>query len=110
MEHDPLDLTGQAAIKEATDNQLRLDAEDEGSDIKWLMGSRRGRRIVWRLLEQTGVFRSTFSPTAMVMAFQEGNRNFGNRTLELIHGNCPELYPTMMKEQVNGKSDDRAKQ
>jgi len=37
----------------------------------------------------------------MMMAFNEGNRNYGNRTLTMIHTHCPELYPQMVKENTN---------
>lgn len=70
------------------------------------MSNKRGRRIVWRLLEQSGVFRLSFNTNAMQMAFAEGNRNFGNRTMSLIHAHCPELYTTMVKEQTNDRIAD----
>lgn len=70
------------------------------------MGKARGRRIVWRLLEQAGVFRLSFNPNAMTMAFAEGNRNFGLGTLLKIHALCPELYPVMVTENSNGRNDD----
>jgi hypothetical protein len=111
MDHDPLDLKSQEKAKADSALQNRLTAETEEADVKWLMSSKRGRRIVWRLLEQAGVFRSTFNPTAMQMAFNEGYRNFGNRMLGLVHQNCSELYPQMLKEQAHGKPDaDRANQ
>jgi hypothetical protein len=34
------------------------------------------------------------------MSFAEGHRNYGLRILGMIHTQCPELYPTMMKEQT----------
>ena len=86
--------------------KARMASETEEDDFKWLMGSKRGRRIVWRTMEQSGVFRPTFNTNAMQMAFNEGFRNFGNRTLALIHKACPELYPQMMKEQTNGRESD----
>lgn len=101
-EHDPLNLEGQKQAAAEMELTARLARESEEADTKWLMSSKRGRRIVWRLLDQAGVFRSSFNPTAMVMAFNEGNRNFGNRTLALIHQCCSELYPQMMKEHTNG--------
>jgi hypothetical protein len=64
------------------------------------MGNKRGRRVIWRLLDQAGVFRSSFNTNAMTMSFAEGHRNYGLRILALIHSQCPELYPTMMKEQT----------
>ena len=96
--HDPLDIHSQARSKEKRDTRDRLARETEEGDIKWLMGSRRGRRIVWRLLEQAGVFRASFNTKAMAMAFAEGNKNGGLRLLSQIHALCPELYPTMVRE------------
>lgn len=111
MDHDPLDPQGLEAARADAAAKARNADETEEADIRWLMNNRRGRRILWRLLDQTGVFRSTFNPTAMVMAFQEGNRNFGNRMLGLIHTHSAELYPTMMKENTHaGKPADRANQ
>lgn len=104
MDHDPFNQKEQDEARAGSSLQARLDRENEESDFKWLMSSKRGRRIVWRLLEQSGVFRSSFNPTAMVMAFNEGNRNYGNRTLALLHQSCPEQYPQMMKENVNART------
>lgn len=105
-EFDPIDTR---AIERARDDKLireRLARETEEADLKWLMNSKRGRRIIWRLLEQSGVFRLSFNTNAMSMAFAEGNRNFGNRTLSMIHTTCPELYSTMVKEQNNDRNAD----
>jgi hypothetical protein len=104
--YDPLDLRSQE--KTEADKKLRdkLVRENEEVDLKWLMGSKRGRRIIWRLLDHAGVFRLSFNTNAMTMAFAEGNRNFGNRTLSLIHTHCSELYPQMVKENSNGNADD----
>lgn len=70
------------------------------------MRGERGRHFVWRLLDRTGVFRSTFSPEATAMAFAEGNRNVGLYTLNLIHAHCPELYATMVAENAGPIADD----
>jgi hypothetical protein len=98
---DPLDTRGQELAKAERAARDRLQRDEEVGDIKWLMGGKRGRRIVWRLLEQSGVFRLSFNTNAMQMAFAEGNRNFGNRTLTQIHAHCPELYLTMVEENAN---------
>lgn len=103
---DPLDLREQERDKEEKALRNKLDTQNEEADLKWLMGSKRGRRIIWRLLEQSGVFRLSFNTNAMSMAFAEGNRNFGNRTLSMIHSLCPELYATMVKEQTNDRNAD----
>jgi hypothetical protein len=105
-EFDPLDMRGQDRDKEEKSLRNKLDYQNEEADLKWLMNSKRGRRVVWRLLEQSGVFRLSFNTNAMSMAFAEGNRNFGNRTLSMIHSLCPELYATMVKEQTNERIAD----
>lgn len=101
MNHDPTDIQGQERAKSDNDLRHKLTRDTEEADLKWLMGSKRGRRIVWRLLDRAGVFRLSFNTNAMQMAFAEGNRNEGLRTLAQIHAQCPELYPVMVREQVN---------
>ncbi len=98
--YDPLDLRSHERSKADRELRERLARENEEADIKWLMGNKRGRRVIWRLLDQAGVFRSSFNTNAMTMSFAEGHRNYGLRILALIHSQCPELYPTMMKEQT----------
>ena len=99
--HDPFDINGQERTREDQHVRARMVRETEEADLKWLMGSKRGRRIVWRLLDRAGVFRLSFNTNAMQMAFAEGNRNEGLRMLAQIHALCPELYPVMVKEQTN---------
>lgn len=99
--YDPLDIRGQERTKADKDLREKLTRESEEADLKWLMGSKRGRRILWRSLDRAGVFRLSFNTNAMQMAFAEGNRNEGLRTLALIHSLCPELYPVMVREAAN---------
>jgi len=109
-EYNPLDLKGQQKSKDNKKFVDRIDRQNEEADIKWLMSSKRGRRFVWRLLEQAGVFRSSFNTNAMTMSFSEGNRNYGLQLLNLVHTLCPELYPTMIKEQQNVRNADDGSQ
>lgn len=99
--YDPTDICSQERAKADTDLRTKLAQDNEDADLKWLMGLKRGRRIVWRFLDRAGVFRLSFSTNSMAMAFNEGNRNEGLRLLAQIHTLCPELYPVMVKEQVN---------
>ena len=99
--YDPLDIRSQERAKADAEQRSKLARDTEEADLKWLMGSKRGRRIVWRLLDRAGVFRLSFNTNAMQMAFAEGNRNEGLRILAQIHTLCPELYPVMVKEQAN---------
>lgn len=103
---DPIDLSGQERNKAELVAKRRLAQAGENEDLKWLMASKRGRRIAWRLLEEAGIFRISFNTNAMQMAFNEGNRNYGNKLLNSIHTLCPELYPVMLKEALNGRDSD----
>lgn len=96
--YDPLDIRGQEIAIADRELREKLAQENEAADVKWLMSNKRGRRVIWRLLDQSGVFKLSFNTNAMAMAFAEGNRNYGNRMLSMIHSLCPELYPTMVKE------------
>lgn len=104
--YDPLDLRGQEKVQAEKELKIKLESQSEEADLKWMMGSKRGRRVIWRLLDQSGVFRLSFNTNAMQMAFAEGNRNFGNRTLSMIHSTCPELYQVMLKEATNDRDID----
>lgn len=94
--NEPRDIEQQRADRE---NRLRNEQRTDAADLKWLMGQKRGRRIVWRQLERAGVFRSSFNSNGMTMAFAEGMRNEGVRLLAQIHAHCPEAYALMAKEQ-----------
>lgn len=103
--YDPLDVRGQERTALEAKAREKQERESEQSDFKWLMGSRRGRRIIWRHLERAGVYKLTFNTNAMLMAFAEGNRNEGIRIIDAIHTLCPELYATMVIENTKGKNE-----
>lgn len=101
---DPLDLRGQERAKEELDERKKLATEQEKEDFKWLMGSKRGRRITWRLLERTGVYRSSFTGNSETF-FREGQRNVGLMLMAQIHEVCPDQYAVMLKEQQNVRTN-----
>lgn len=77
-------------------------------DFKWLMGSERGRRLAYRLLDKAGVFRASigrgFIPdVSLDMAYAEGQKSLGLAVLKHIEVLCPERFSQMMKEHSNGK-------
>lgn len=105
-QYDPTALSEQADAADSRALKDRLASEREASDIRWLMESEQGRRIVWRLLNSTGVFRSSFSSDALAMAFAEGNRNTGLQLMAQVHELCPDLYPEMVREANERNLDD----
>jgi hypothetical protein len=99
MSHrDPLDIRAQEKDEaDRKEKQLR-NSRQEAEDFKWLMQDKRGRRIVWRLLERTGIYRGGLRDSQS-MAFDEGARNIGIAYMAMIDENCPERYAAMVTEQ-----------
>lgn len=74
-------------------------------DFVWLMGDERGRRLVYWLIRDAGVFHSTYNPRAanasIDMAFGEGRKEVGYKLLDRINRHTPEQYFRMMKENTH---------
>lgn len=104
--HDPTDIRSQERAKAETDTRNKLARDTEESDIKWMLGNKRGRRILWRILERSGVFRMSFNTNALQMAFNEGQRNYGNYVLAQIHATAPEMYAVMVAESKPADGGD----
>ena len=58
-----------------------------------------------RLLERTGVFRSSFTGNSETF-FLEGQRNVGLMLMAQIHDACPEKYTAMLEEQKHDAGND----
>ena len=80
-------------------------AEQAANDLRWVMNDARGRRFVYSLLNEAGIFRTTFNSQARNaladMAFAEGRKEIGYRLMARMNAHCPEAYDTMMKEHRN---------
>ena len=94
---DPFDLTGQDKASGERARKAQNETRTEAEDIKWLMSGKRGRRVMWRLLDRAGVFRSSFTGNSETF-FREGQRNIGLIYLGHVHEHTPEAYPTMVEE------------
>jgi hypothetical protein len=70
----------------------------ELNDIKLQMDTERGRKVMWRLLELSHVFRPTFSQDPYLMAFNEGTRNTGLKLFGDIMEIAPKKYMVMALE------------
>lgn len=78
-----------------------LRAHREAEDFRWIVSTPQGRRFVWEMLAQAGVFRSVFSADALVMAYNEGNRVAGLKLLVKLMNVAPKAHEMMMKENAN---------
>ena len=102
---NPFDLAAEAKAKASAEARDAHAQQIEIDDVKWLMANKKGRRIVFRLLEQAGVFRLSFNTNALSMAFNEGARNGGLRLMHQVNTNCPDRYAQMLEEAVEEKGE-----
>lgn len=96
--NDPTDLNAHARAAEAEEVVARERRRKELDDLRWLLGHPQGRRIISRLLDEAGVFRSSFNHSGSVMAFSEGKRHMGLFiTSELLEASA-DGYMKVLKE------------
>ncbi len=97
-DYDPFNSLENQERGEQADAQRKFRERQEKEDIQWLMGSKRGRRVVYGLLDRAGVFRSVFDTDALKMAFSEGLRNEGLRITLLVNAHCSDRWTVMIRE------------
>lgn len=74
---DPTDLKRQEREAEADEAVARERRRKELDDLRWLLGHPQGRRLASRVLDEAGVFRSSYNHSGSLMAFNEGRRHIG---------------------------------
>ena len=94
---EPVDEHEEAAEKA----RHALKRKQRVEDFKWLMAHAQGRRIVSRLLEESGVHRTSFNHSGSVMAFNEGKRHLGLYLMAEILEIAPESYVKLLKEYAS---------
>ncbi|MGS1867685.1 Bbp19 family protein [Klebsiella michiganensis] len=70
----------------------------EKDDIKFVMDSEQGRRVVWGLLEKGKVFATCFAGDPHLTAFNEGQRNLALALFQRVMTHCPDQYLKMAAE------------
>lgn len=102
---DPTDLKRQERDAEAEEAGARERRRKELEDLRWLLGHPQGRRIVTRLLDEAGVYRSSFNHSGSVMAFNEGKRHIGLFLIAELIEASPDGFMKVLKEHGRTKDD-----
>lgn len=84
-----------------------LEAEQLAADFAAVLGSRAGRHVLWSLLEDAGMYGSTFHENQAWAAFREGQRNVGLQILATINEVDPTAYVTMIQEHQKKPAEPR---
>lgn len=73
----------------------------EIDDLRRVLAIVEGRRVIWRLLSEAGIYRSTFDANALSMAFKEGKRDIGLFLIEDINAHAAASFAQMQREAAN---------
>lgn len=74
------------------------DRAQELDDLKFVLSTKQGRRAVWRILCECGLFRAGFVQSGSQVYFNEGMRNVGMKLIDDVHQADISAYATMQKE------------
>jgi hypothetical protein len=91
-------------VKKA-ETKLENRERQERSDLLWILSDIRGRRFLWKILERTRPYASTFHPDSNSQYFELGRRNEGSALLgEILNADSTAFGKLMteFKGEVNG--------
>jgi hypothetical protein len=80
----------------------KAKATKEQNELAYLMGLPEFRSFVWWVLEQTHIYKTSFTGNSETF-FREGERNIGLKVFSRVQEASPESYAAMVKENMNTK-------
>tara|TARA_R100000750_G_C2341849_1_gene94528 strand:+ start:45 stop:359 length:315 start_codon:yes stop_codon:yes gene_type:complete len=91
------------SVKSQTQKDKNI-RDTELEDWRLLLSKQWGRRLVWRILDQTGMYRTSFTGNSTTF-FNEGARNIGLWLVDEVLSADADQYLSMIKE--NNKQGDQ---
>lgn len=83
--------------KTAQNELSRRKRDREDGDLRKILSIPEGRRLIWKILSETGIYRSSFTGNSETF-YNEGRRRIGLFILEEIMKVKPEAYTQMQQE------------
>lgn len=94
--------------------EIRKEQEKRRSreidDLQKVLRSPEGRRFVWRVLSEAGVFKASFSLNSMQTSFNEGKRDVGIWLMSDVDRAEPNAYAQMQREYYSELKSKQSKQ
>jgi len=81
---------------------MSIEREIQKKQLIAVLDTSEGRAVLWRLLESTGLYRSSYTGDEGTY-FNEGRRNVGLELLALINSVAPDKYPLIMAENTHDR-------
>ncbi|MGE0745289.1 MAG: hypothetical protein AB7K86_08580 [Rhodospirillales bacterium] len=79
-------------------DEQRLADTQQRDDWQWLMGDPRGRRLMWGVLAEAGIYLQTFTGELGTSAFNEGRRSMGLQMMDRMIRHAPDAWTQMHAE------------
>ena len=85
--------------------ELKRKREKELQDLRKVMSSSEGRRVLWRILTKGAIFNSSFAQNANETFFNEGRRSVGLwLTQEVSEADLEKFFQMHREAHSNAKS------
>lgn len=97
----PYDAGDEGQVKKKK-TKAQIHKEQDKEDLKEILLSPGGRRFLWKLLEECGVYKISFTGNSHTF-FNEGKRQIGLRLIEDIFDASPNAYTEMRSEATQRK-------
>ena len=93
--------------RESPDKAAKRSEETYRRALAKVLETPEGRRVLWRVLESAGIYRSTFAgDDTHRSAMLEGRRSMGLELFDDIMSYVPGQYPVMQRESLSEESED----
>lgn len=79
----------------------RRKREAEGEDLRKVLATLEGRKVMWRLLEHCGVFETVWHASALIH-YNAGRQDVGHYVMQEIIKAEPKAFAQMMNEKQTG--------
>lgn len=96
MTDKPINLGDESQVKERAKKE-KVQYDRELDDLKLILSTKSGRRFIWRLLAESGMFTVSQAMNASIY-FLEGKRSIGKLLFEDMTKVSPEAWALMLKE------------
>lgn len=83
-------------------------AKQNDADLLAFLSSSQGRRLFWRILEQAGLWNSSYVESPTGTAYNEGRRSVALALMMEAQRVTPELYARALREQLDALAIDTA--
>ena len=92
-DYDPLSGDIESDLTKEQKNKRSKEIED----LRYVLNDKRGRRVINRLLEKTGVYRNPFTGNSETY-FRCGEMNIGQFIIAEVQAVSPDRYTNLLKE------------